>query len=282
MKRKIFLLCTLFLSLHFMNEFHEVKVQILTYSILLGHPFNFMDNINLFLIIVGTISALLGIIFYFINIKKDKTPTIVTILATLCCFVVAYLALYDIIYMINRTFAMYQMFGTCSYDYYLSPIFTFLKYIVYVYIFLRALISENEKIKTSPLIAITNGFILLIILLTLLVCFNQLFTYLPSMIETHTQNLEYIISISLTVITLLLLFICMHLFRIKTKNRVQKNVFFIAIIIFSIIAIIKPLVCYFTLNWLTYGIDNFYEYPFFVILSTVLFITTLRLTKKRD
>ncbi len=280
MKRKIYLLCVLLLSLHFIIEFPNIRTQVLTYSLLVKRDtFNFFDNLNLFLMIAAGVFVLIGLIFWFIQFKKEKSSKVVTVSVLFCSLIITYLALYNGIYEINAIYKMKEIHNTINLDYYLAPIFTLLKYLLYAFILFRYLIGEDEANQNGFLVALSNGLILVIISLNLLACTNQLFD--SCAVFEGQVNTNSIVELSITALVLILTIISIYSFYSRTKYKLIKPAFLFSIIGFVLMTMLRYISAYILYqDFLKNGYRI--ELLLFIIVSVVFYIITARLTKAKN
>lgn len=281
MKRKIYLFCTIILSLWFVNEFRLIQQQILTYSILL-HPesTDFFSNLNVFLIFADIAFALTALVFWSINIKKEKTSKFTIIFLLVCSVIITYLAIYNGISQIIALNRVKNMHGYANADYYYNPIITFLTYCVYGFILFLALRSKDEASQNHPLIPLTNGLILTVICFTILISIKKIIEYLPIELNTSGRFLvDYIVTSSIIVLLQPLIILSIRSFYLGEKHKLLTASF-----IFSIIAFIIFIILPFIESYILY--EDFLKTAhadielLFIIVMFTFYITTAVLTKK--
>ncbi len=285
MKRKIYLFCAIILSLWFVNEFILIRQLILTYSILL-HPesTDFFSNFNLFLIFADIAFALTALVFWSINIKKEKTSKFTIIFLLACSVIITYLAIYNGISQIIALNRVKNMHGYANADYYYNPVITFLTYCVYGFILFLALRSKDEASQNHPLITLTNGLILTVICFTILISIKKIIEHLPLELDnTFNSNsnalVDYIVTSSIIVLLQPLIILSIRSFYLGEKHKLLTASF-----IFSIIAFIIFIILPFIESYILY--EDFFttahvgiELVFIIVMFT-FYITTRVLTKK--
>lgn len=287
MKRKIYLFCAIILSLWFVNEFRLIQQQILTYSILL-HPesTDFFSNFNVFLIFADIVFALTALVFWSINIKKEKTSKFTIIFLLVCSVIVTYLAIYNGISEIIALNRVKNMHGYANADYYLNPIITFLKYCVYGFILFWVLRSKDEASQNHPLITLTNGLILTVICFTILISIKKIIGHLPielNNVFNSSSNalVNYIVTSSIIVLLQPLIILSIRSFYLGEKHKLLTVSFIFSIIVFIIFIILPYIESYILYDdFLKMGHDDI-ELLFIIVMFT-FYITTAVLTKKRE
>lgn len=286
MKRKIYLFCAIILSLWFVNEFRLTQQQILTYSILL-HPesTDFFSNFNVFLIFADIAFALTALVFWSINVKKEKTSKFTIIFLLVCSVIITYLAIYNGISEIIALNRVKDMHGYANADYYYNPIITFLIYCVYGFILFWALRSKDEASQNHPLITLTNGLILTVICFTILISIKEIIEHLScglnNAINFNGRYLvNYIVTSSIIVLLQPLIILSIRSFYLGEKHKLLKASFIFSIIAF-IIFIILPYIESYILedDFLKLGHED--TRLLFIIVMFTIYITTAVLTKKR-